>query len=129
MKVIAIDPGITTGIATYLDDKYGSLELTPYMSVWDLLDNEAMLWDLVVCENFTAQEISKYGITTVKIIGGIESICHRRKIPIQFHRNVDRIPYIPRAKKLLLDLHGMRLPKDHRIDSMAHLLRWKTLNP
>lgn len=125
MKVIAVDPGITTGIATFIDDKYGSLELTPYMGVWDFLEQP---WDLVICENFTAEQISKYGVTTIRIIGGIEAICYRRKIPLQFHRNVDRLPYIARAKKLLLDLHGMRLPRDHRIDSMAHLLRWHTLN-
>lgn len=116
--IIAIDPGITTGVATCIKGKYKVMEIKPYVNVWQYLN--IFPWEQVICENFTATDISKYGIITVRIIGGIEEICIRKEVPLTIQQNIMRIPYIPRAVEII-----GKLPRDHRKDALAHLLRWQ----
>lgn len=125
-KVVSVDPGLTTGIATRILGKYNTAEVSGYPRVWDLIATYA--WDLVICEDFVAQEISKYGITTTKIIGGIEAICHLKSTPFITHTAGQRIPYIARADTRIVKIHGKKMPRDHRQSAMAHLILWELKN-
>lgn len=122
-SIISIDPGLTTGVAIRIGDDISVLELNPYQAVWKFLKNN--IWDQVVCENFTAQNISSYGIVTVRIVGGIECYCTLNNIPLTIQQNIMRIPYKPRALEMLIAKYGSKPPRDHRLDALAHLLRWE----
>lgn len=130
MKLLSIDPGLTTGIAVKADNKYQTMELAPYQLVWRLVQHTE--WDQVICEDFIPVDpktkqplISSYGTTTVKLVGGIEAICYIRDIPFTLQRNVDRIPFKSQALDLMISLYGKKHPRDHELDALAHLLRFE----
>jgi len=85
-------------------------------------------WDHVICENFLAQNISHYGILTVRIVGGIEAICLALGIPLTIQQNVMRVPYKPRAVELMKEVYGKKHPRDHEMDALAHMLCWEAKN-
>lgn len=123
VNVLSIDPGITTGIATRVHGKYSTFEVINYEGVFDIVQDHP--WDLVLCENFTAKHISKYGLATVRIIGGVAAICYLRKIPMKTQQNFERIRYKPKAIELM---GGNKGPRDHKMDALAHLLCWEANN-
>lgn len=124
MKLISIDPGITTGVATEVDDQpLAVMEVHDYKLVWQMVAKG--LWDHVICENFTATFISKEGVVTVRIVGGIEAICTLQKKPLTIQQNIMRLPFKEQAQNLIVAAYGKKLPREHRMDALAHLLRWK----
>jgi len=130
-NLLSLDPGSKyIGIATYEEqkDRYTTLEITDgdYLLVWKLVMGGS--WTQVICEDFTAKFISHYGITTVRVVGGVEAICMLRNIPIHRPRAQDRLPFIHWADKKLLKLNGgQKYPRDHRQSAMAHLMRFQEL--
>lgn len=119
--VMAIDPGGTTGMAFRMHDGsfHTAIALTPEQC-WDFIDNRV---DLVIYENFAAISISKYGIHTLKVIGGIRALCWKNRIPI--------IQKQPSARKCMLLDSREYLTKTkgdtfvvHEVDALAHLMVW-----
>lgn len=128
MNILAVDPGQKfTGLAMFNSDKqvYQTFEFGngDYHSVWHFVMNGQ--WNHVVCEDFTAKFISHYGITTVRVVGGIEAICMLRKVPLERPRAQDRIPFIHAADQMLVKIHGHLPPRDHQQSALAHLLRFQ----
>lgn len=127
MKILAIDPGSKyNGIAAHDTDKdtYQTMELNDYVLVWKLVMNGK--WDVVICEDFTAQFISAYGITAVRVVGGIEALCQFKRATVFYRpRPQDRLRYIYAADQILLKVHGKKPPRDHQQSAMAHLLWYK----
>lgn len=119
--ILALDPGGTTGLAIRMED--GSL-LTATAStpeeVYDFIGNES-LYDVVIIENFKAQTIDKWGLHTVRIVGGVYAICHMQSIKHVLHQPQDRRPFLTDARTLL---RGRRVCV-HEIDATAHLLAYE----
>jgi len=72
MKILAIDPGETNGVAVCIDNCYMTTILTEPTDFFKFFQEGL---DAVVIEQFAASVISKYGLHTVRIVGGIEILC------------------------------------------------------
>jgi hypothetical protein len=116
---LAIDPGVTTGIALRMP---GSLFTTEVEDETDLFRLVIMATE-VVYENYAGQIISKYGLHTVRLVGGIIALCWRERIQVTRHVPTDRLPFMRDAKKILVG-RGEKYSQ-HELDSLAHLLRYE----
>lgn len=119
-KVIAIDPGVTSGIATRIDGKYNTFEAIDYRAVWHIIYS-VRNFDVLLCENFAATTISSYGLHTVRLIGGLEALCLEHNIPYMTQQNARRVKYKYKAIQIM----GQKGPRDHMMDALAHLLCWE----
>jgi len=120
--LVSIDPGITTGIATCNPaGDFATCTLGSSGEVWDfVLQHEGVKDALVLAEQFvTKGRISKYGLETVRIIGGIQALCRQFDIRLQMDMPGHRIAYIPDALRLL--------PRstEHEMDALSHILAWE----
>lgn len=90
--------------------------------------NETPL-DIVLLEQFITSNIHshRWGIFTTEIVGGVEAVCHVRRIP--FHRRTpnQRLPYahfaIDEMKR-----QGYKKsddPDGHMTDALSHLIGWE----
>jgi hypothetical protein len=95
------------------------------------LDTPEEVWSLVaspvqavVMERFNAQLISKYGLHTVRVIGGVQALCWANNIELVEDTPTQRKPYLTYARKLVADTpHHSRTDLRHEIDAMAHVVR------
>lgn len=121
--IMAIDPGVTTGIAYKLPDgSYETVAIGQYEEdeVWDSITNNI---GLVIYENFKCITISTYGLYTVRLIGGIIALCRANKIPIIKHEPAHRKPYLRFSKQYLRE-HDKTGIMIHQQDALAHLMKW-----
>lgn len=116
-KIISLDPGGTIGVASKINGEYNSFELKDEEELWHLLNEKP---DLVIAENFVAELISKYGLYTVQLIGGIKALCYTHNIPLVLQMPQKRIAFVKEAKVIV----GKR-PRDHEWAAMAHLLAYE----
>lgn len=145
MIILAIDPGITTGIAvraangqiatavcTSTCKACGSEDihnLTLRCKTCGGMSEAVQLYNMiceptlehVVYESFQAQTISKYGLHTVRLVGAIEALCWKLELPVTTHMPVERKPFLDDAAKLLEGRRHMI----HEKDALAHLLRFE----
>lgn len=123
-RLIAIDPGGNTGVATKADGKYLTYTIDKPDKVFEIL---TACWDAVVYEDFnTAGNISKDGIHTLKVIGGILALCWKEEFKVYRQFPQQRMAFLARANGILrnrLDKHT-----EHETDALAHLLRWEYSN-
>lgn len=123
MSILAVDPGITTGIAIHTNqDLYLTLVIHRHKDLWSIVDLH--LPDVIVVEDFnSAGLISKDGQATLRLIGAIEAVAFRMDIPtiIQFPR--ERYPFIAPAKQMLLASREKFLI--HQTDALSHLLLYE----
>lgn len=121
-SVIAFDPGGTTGIAVLVPDgsMHTAIALTPEQC-WDFIKPETV--DLVIYENFVAITISKYGIHTLKIIGGIRALCWKYNIPIIQKQPSARKCMLLNAREYLTKTKGDTFVV-HEVDALSHLMVW-----
>lgn len=126
LDVLAIDPGNHTGVAYRTSNgKWAALMI--YESpprIFEFLKKKPMV---LVIETFhTAGRISKDGLYTVRLIGGIEAIAYENGVPIVEHEPYIRMSYLQQAKELLLEQRGRRIGfTDHEMDALAHLLAYE----
>ena len=120
--IIAIDPGVSTGIAWHDNSGYHSIVTRDEDDVWNLL--VGIKWSMVVYETFfTSGRISAPGLQTVRLIGGIQALCRHLKLPTHGQAPQQRYPFQDNAKAML---RGRIV---HEQDAMAHLLRYEYDNP
>lgn len=122
MNIIAIDPGATSGIAIRLETRpdYVTTTVTTPQDVWTYIT--ALLWDAVVIERFaTSSRISKYGLLTVEIVGGVRALCHALKLNYVQHTPQTRLAFQAQAKTILKG----RSVVIHEVESLAHLLAYE----
>lgn len=118
--VMALDPGGTTGVALRAPD--GDIVTATCKTpeeLWEMLLSPGL--EQVVFEKFQAQRIDKYGLYTVRLIGGIEALCYQRKLPVTAHMPSERRPFLVDAHDVLAG----RRTVIHEKDAVAHLLRWE----
>jgi hypothetical protein len=99
--------------------KYDSMTLTEHKHVWSMVRPPV---SVVVIEQFGAQTISKYGLHTVEIVGGVMALCDMLSIGVARDAPQQRRPYMDLARTLVPngETHRMR----HEVDAMSHVLFW-----
>lgn len=121
--VLAIDPGGTTGMAVRLSpDIIQTFTCPNPESVFDFVTQNKGILQQVVIENFAAELIGKWGLFTVRIVGGVYALCHQYKIEYKLHQPQDRYPFQKDAKDILSTRRGIVI---HEHDALSHLLRWE----
>lgn len=114
--LLAIDPGVTTGVALKVGEDRKTTNLKSDVELFEFI----LMADEVVYENYAGQIISKYGLHTVRLVGGIIALCWYLKKPCTRHAPVDRYPFMDKAKLILTHQHTQ-----HELDALAHLLRYE----
>lgn len=125
--MLAIDPGVSTGMAYRMPD--GSYE-TVVLGQWD----EEEVWSsitpnlgTVIYENFRCKVISKYGLYTVRMIGGIIALCKAYKIPCIRQEPPERRIFVPVAQQYLRK-HKQDSFVIHEADALAHMFAFNNKN-
>ena len=122
MKIVAIDPGIHTGVAVV--DEHGSIERTfmttdqteVYELIAGLIETECM----VVIEDFVgAGPRSTEIIFTLKLIGSIAGICYCCNLPLTIQVPQHRLPFVSEATRRV-----EKTTSKHAIDALAHALAY-----
>lgn len=125
LALIGIDPGISTGIAVaYLKpstDEYQFITATCTEPV-QVEEYIRPPVQVIIVERFSAQLISKYGIATVELVGGIKALCRREHIRLIEDTPQQRKPYIEKARSLIPG--GSTHAKRHEVDALAHVVRF-----
>jgi len=125
-RILAVDPGITSGIAAkYKQDTYITSVCTSEEDVWDFVNPDTC--DVVLYEEFKATKIDRYGLQTVRVIGGIRALCNYFKIPIFRQQPQQRRSFIPIARKYLQQNKGDRF-KVHETDALSHIMYYEYVN-
>lgn len=125
-SIVAYDPGPHCGIA-WRDDA-GVLQATM------IYDNIILAFNYirtrpraVVVEDFqTKGNISKDGLYTVRLIGGIQAMCLEYKVPLTIHIPQARYLFLPEARVYLRSIRGRKPFTDHELDATAHLLTYES---
>lgn len=136
MTLIAIDPGITTGVAIHTDEQVrmvsdrGEVRKGEYITL--VIHKQRELFNLikvhsptsVIFEDFnTPGRISKDGIATVRLIGAIEAITASMGIPTVLQFPIERLRFLEPARSLL-KVGGKKF-LEHEMDALAHLLLYE----
>lgn len=131
MRVLALDPGLKTGIALVDTDDL----LEPYLKIvpdgllglddWWVSEGQYLPYDVWVVESFEAEE-GTHGIdlTPVEIIGWIKSL----KIPIVWQRRMQRgkgkLISVPVLKRAGLYPPRGQLKEGHQVAALMHALAY-----
>ena len=124
MKILALDPGITTGVVEFRDELDGdTFFLTqqwvlPHVAFFDNI--EAMKPDIIVYESFVYQQRNKVELYPVEVIGVIKLYAqmHRTPIFVQSPSNAKGFMTDAKLKKMGLWKPGEK----HAMDAMRHLM-------
>jgi hypothetical protein len=118
--LMSIDPGITSGIAIKVDGKYDTCVAHTGAELWEFIRDYN--FDTVIIEQFaTSSLISKFGLRTAELVGGVEALCWLKSIPIVRRMPAQRIPFLRKAALMLKDTAIV----EHQQDALAHLLAWE----
>ena len=128
MRIVAIDPGETTGIAVY-DDEYG-----PNLAGYDAVPGQMIAVscikreltldvDLLVIEEFrisagTARKTRSSSNTTIEIIGAAKWLAHCANVPVVMQSPADVMGFMTNDKLRRL---GWYVPNEHARDAVRHL--------
>lgn len=134
--LIAIDPGGTTGMAFRFENNgWGTLAvpLSHQLEVTEKIASYARSMkpaELTVCvEQFaTMQYLSKHGINTIELVGGIMHVCSLYDLVCFRHSPMHRTPFQAEAHAMLEERKKELKAKGfkyviHEEDALAHLLR------
>lgn len=136
MTVVAIDPGISTGVAIHTHDsvhedtleivapgEYLMLVVTDVPKLWSILEHHMPL-EAIVVENFAAGGlISKDGQATIRLVGAMELAAHLLGARFVLQFPAERKAFMPAARQMLVQ-RG-RTPISHEVDSLSHLLLYE----
>jgi hypothetical protein len=121
MKLLAVDPGRTTGVAIFSLDpathiyEFATNTYSDHTEVWSLFNSSIAA---VICEQFSSagRQMSGHGLHTVRLIGSLEHACWMHKILF--------VTQPPQLRKAQLHQSVKLLGKyvEHRSDALAHLL-------
>lgn len=124
MLILAIDPGISTGIATKINLAYNTFTTKQNSDVYEIVYEYP--WDYVVIEQYSTTLIGKYGLRTVELVGAVEGLCYIQKLRLIKRNPIQRTPFVPRAKTLMKELElGVGLLDEvvnHQVSALSHLL-------
>lgn len=119
MIYMAIDPGGSTGVALKIGAVYQTTTITHAPDLWKLIYEHKP--DVIAVEAFaTDHMISRHGIHTIEIVGGVKALCSALGIAIHVHTPQFRKAFMEPAQKSLYAVSGKTV---HETDALAHLLR------
>lgn len=124
MLILSIDPGGTTGLASNINGQYETWVQPDRRELYDFISTLPN-GVIVLVEQFVTSNIHshKWGIFTTEIVGGVEAVCHIRGLAFHRRTNIQRLPYMQKAKAIL-DAKKRRYV-DHEMDSLAHILGYE----
>lgn len=124
--VMGIDPGVSTGVAfAYYTNgvyEYTTNTCTDVRDVW-----KQVAWPVrvLIVEQFSAQLISKYGIHTVEVVGGVIAVAYTRDIEVIRDTPQSRRPYMEYARAHVPPReHITPYEQRHEIDALSHVIRY-----
>lgn len=120
MNILAIDPGVTTGVAVFLDreKQYHTFATKEWHDIYDLFKTKGI--DTVVIENFKATTISTYGLHTVRLVGGMEALAYFNDVKYVVHQPQKRYAFMDMSKRIIDKDHSGWVI--HEADALGHLL-------
>jgi hypothetical protein len=125
--VMGIDPGVSTGVAlAYFNPHTGWQYLTSthkeVSEVWEFIQFPIKV---LIVEEFSAQLISKYGIHTVEVVGGVIALAWKHGIEVIRDTPQQRRPYLEYARAQVPP-RGAHTQHDlrHEVDSLSHVIRY-----
>lgn len=131
-RLLALDPGKTTGMSIWQYDVETPLQLVGYGQIEGGVDGfleylypsdgRYMIWDVIVSESFVLDgRTPNPDVTPLKIEGILESHAHRTRCQLRFQRN----NFKAHVSDPLLGKYGFYVPgMGHANDSMRHALAW-----
>lgn len=136
MTILALDPGITTGVAIHVSRdthlsgypfemaEYLALVVTEPTKLWGLI--QAHQPQTIVVENFAAGGlISKDGQATIRLVGAMELAAYITGADLVLQFPAERRAFIDKARAMLVQRGLGRAPIIHEVDAMAHLLLYE----
>lgn len=129
-RLLALDPGKTTGMSIWMYDAETPLELAGYGQIDGGVDGfleylyptngKFMVWDVIVSESFVLDgRTPNPDVTPLHIEGILEAHAHRTGCQLRFQRNNFKSHVSNESLKRL----GLYVPgKPHAMDSMRHAL-------
>ena len=127
MLILALDPGVTTGWATFQKpnrrDGYRSGQTKG--PIWVLLESGLMVPQaeekfVVIYETFTFRQIPKADLTPVEVIGVIKEWARQKEVPLVPQSPAEGKGFFSDDKLKVLQLYRPGHP--HANDAMRHLL-------
>jgi hypothetical protein len=127
MNVIALDPGVTTGLAWQTEDCVAFAELQQehvLQFVWERLRDPEHRIDAVVCESFTitvqTAKKSQDGLVSIEIIGALRWMCALHGVRFQLQSPAVAKNFVDDAKLKRVGIYPTGL--DHAKDAARHLV-------
>lgn len=129
LKYLAIDPGVTTGWASF-DEKGQTLDfgeikgIDEFLDFFEGIDHSEL--EHVICEDYIVDKRVSHGgsrVPTIQLIGAIKRYCHKNKIPLHMQHRA--------AKDIGIKFIGMKKPKGHmpdKISALCHGVYWLQRN-
>lgn len=127
IKLCAIDPGITTGMAFRIGGKLATCVGYSDEEVLDLIHDV----DVVVIERFaTAGRLSAPGLITIELVGQVRGWCRAQGIHCETAIPQARYAYMQEAINNIGvgKLIEPSRVQQHERDALAHLLSWEFRN-
>lgn len=121
MLILSVDPGILSGIAVRIHDTYRTFTTKTNSDIYSLVIESR--WDYVIVESFaTDNNISKFGLRTVELVGGLEALCWHDGLTFVRRTPMQRTPFVYRAKQKLALLQQVHTITPHEISALSHLI-------
>ena len=120
-KIMAFDPGFTTGVAVQEGDSLTLMQVKGLKTVWDVLYTGVP--DMIVYESFLYQRRDKVDLRPVEAIGVIKLYSELQKIPILSQTPAQGKRFWTDKKIKQLDLWEPGQP--HAMDALRHLLYFR----
>jgi len=133
MRLLAIDPGVTTGYCIgETSDTENIIALRPFQTVDDVDDVWDRLADLqpryIVCENFEFRQKSRGGLNLfpVQVIGIVRlyEFKAQHQTSVQLQKASEGKGYYTDVQLKRLGIHQRGVP--HGMDATRHLVHWLT---
>lgn len=120
--IVAVDPGGQSGVAIRTPEGYSVCVMHTAEELWQLLIDARP--GQIVVENFaTSSWISKYGLHTVRLVGGVQAIAQMLHLKLKIQQPQHRHAFQKEAAKLCKTIASQTT--DHERDALAHLLAFE----
>jgi hypothetical protein len=131
-RLLALDPGKTTGMSIWMYDAETPLQLAGYgqidcgvegfLEYLYPIDGKYMIWDVIVSESFVLDgRTPNPDVTPLKIEGILEAHAHRTGALVRFQRNNFKAHV---DNDLLKKFELYKPGQPHAMDSMRHALAY-----
>lgn len=124
MRLIAVDPGYTTGMAFRLPD--GKLQTCVCVNRDDVLEFIDRWADLVIVERFaTGGTLSAPGLHTIELGAEIIGYCKALKINWLYRAPMQRYGGMPLARGAVGHVMPSSPTAKHEVDALAHIFAYE----